>query len=983
MRRSLSFIIASCVVLCLVAPPADAQTTTGTLKGRVNYEGAALPGVTIILNSESLQGTSTAISTISGDFVFRGLPPGTYTVQFMLEGFKTLSYDVKISTAQTRELDVIMYPDRLEEEIEVTGRYETVSTGNQGASTMEQSTLEKLPVLRTPAQAVSLSGGTASTGPSGNATISGAMSYENLYTLNGVVLNENLRGQPFDMFIEDAVQETTVVTSGVSAEYGRFSGGLVNMVTKNGGNEFSGSFRANLTNDAWQDETPLSNEREDDINTVYEATVGGFLVRDRLWFFGAGRDRSTSNGAQIVTIGQPESAIPYQIGNEETRYEIKLTGSVTPSHRLTGSYLNIDEVQTNSSHDTPFDERHIVPSRSLPLEALAFQYTGILSENFFVEAQYSQREFSFVGSGGEDTSIEYGTRIWDFFEGGTYHAPFGCGSPCSDEERNNRNILAKGSWFLSTESMGSHDLVFGYDTFDDKLLSDNWQSASGYVVVPLVDQDYSVAGQPQFIAEPFGAYIIWGSVLEESKGNKYTTNSLYANDTWRVNDRVTVNLGLRWDENDGTDAAGVKVVDDSRISPRLGATWDVTGDGEWLVTASAGRYVMAISNSQADQGSAGGQPTWAGYFYNGPSINANDLPGATWYDRNAAGLAIMFDWFFNEYGGPSNGDLRAWAQIPGLTPVIDSSLGSPYGDEYTVGVTKRLGTRGVVRADYVRREYGDFYTEEIIPNRSVSDPIAGTLDLGVVRNENDLLSREYDAFVARIDYRVSDRISLGGNYTWSHARGNFDGETAGAGPVSSSVTQYQEYKDPSWNSPEGDLAIDQRHKFRAWAIWDAVSTSRHNLSLSLLQSFWSGSPYSATGTVNTIDFVGDPADLGYAGSPGNVTYFFSDRGEFLTDDLTRTDIALNYSFFANLFGTELEMFVQPEVINLFGEEGVIDVNTNVQTAVNSGSLETFNPFTETPVEGTHWRKGTSFGQPVDENDYQQPRTFRVSLGLRF
>ena len=91
-------------------------------------------------------------------------------------------------------------------------------------------------------------------GPSGAYTIAGAMSFESLYMVNGVTANENVRGQPttFNLYIEDAIQETVVATDGVSAEYGRFSGGLVNIITKSGGNSFHGSFRDTLNNDDWR-----------------------------------------------------------------------------------------------------------------------------------------------------------------------------------------------------------------------------------------------------------------------------------------------------------------------------------------------------------------------------------------------------------------------------------------------------------------------------------------------------------------------------------------------------------------------------------------------------------------------------------------------------------------------------------------------------------------------------------------------------------
>src|SRR4029077_8582777 len=91
-------------------------------------------------------------------------------------------------------------------------------------------------------------------GVNGN-TISGAMSYDNLYLVNGAVVNENLRGQPHQLYIEDAIQETTVLTGGVSAEFGRFTGVVVSAITKSGGNEFSGSVRDTIDNPSWTEKS--------------------------------------------------------------------------------------------------------------------------------------------------------------------------------------------------------------------------------------------------------------------------------------------------------------------------------------------------------------------------------------------------------------------------------------------------------------------------------------------------------------------------------------------------------------------------------------------------------------------------------------------------------------------------------------------------------------------------------------------------------
>ena len=150
--------------------------------------------------------------------------------------------------------------------------------------------------------------------------------------------------------------------------------------------------------------------------------------------------------------------------------------------------------------------------------------------------------------------------------------------------------------------------------------------------------------------------------------------------------------------------------------------------------------------------------------------------------------------------------------------------------------------------------------------------------------------------------------------------------------------------------------------------------------LSWLENYWSGTPYSADQLVSVSPYVENP---GYLNPPSTNTYYFSGRGAFTTDEIHRSDLSINYSFFANLFGTDLEVFIQPEVLNVFDEEAAVSVDDTVYSAYNDSNLESFDPFTETPVEGVHWRKGEDFGQAVTEDDYQTPRTFRVSLGIRF
>ncbi len=988
--------VLSVLLLAVLAavPPTEAQISTGELVGRVQDEsGASLPGVTITATSEKLQGSRVAVSDNNGNYKLPALPAGVYKVSYELEGFASAVREVKINVGEpTRSDPVTMKLSSVEEEIVVTGELETISKTRTGAATFEQGEIEKLPINRTLSSATSMAPGVHNTGPGGNITISGAMSFENLFLMNGVVMNENVRGQPFDLFIEDAIQETTVAASGVSAEYGRFTGGVVNAITKSGGNDFSGSFRVNLDNDDWVSRNSLSPERKDELNETYEATLGGYFWKDHLWFFTAGRDleRSENQTTRAVTN------IPFTRTDTETRLEGKLTLSPNPSHTFTGSYFEIDEAQNNRGSFT-FIDLDSLTNRTLPQEMIVGNYTGILTSNFFVEAQYSEREFAFVGSGALETDLINGTLMRRRGTSHRWHSPTFCGAGpprCPDEERNNDNFVVKGSYFLSTAGAGTHDLVFGYDTFDDIRFSINRQTGSDFTVWAsdiIVDANNNIYSQ--FLGTD--TWIGWWAVFNEdiAQPTSFKTNSLYVNDSWQLNDKWSFNVGVRYDENDGTNSAGVKTASDDKISPRLGLSYDVKGDGNLVVHASWGTYVAAIANSRADQTSNGGAIGRFIFPYGGPLVNTdpNCAAAGTCTSTDDA-LRIMFDWYLANGGITDVSNLPALAVpgtfgviIPGETQIIPNTIRSPATDEIAVGFTKRLGSKGLVRADLVLREWEDFYSNLTTTATGTVQTATGVEDLTLVGNYDDGLSREYVGLHTQFRYRVTDRLTLAGNYTYSELEGNFDGETGNSGPVPSGLNTYPEYSERSWTAPVGKLAADEEHRLRVWGVYDVIDTARNNLSVSLLQNFFSGNPYGAVGSVDTRPFVTNP---GYASPPSSVTYYFSAPDAFYTDDITRTDLAVNYAFSWNAFGREVEVFLQPEVLNLFNEDGVTGVFTGVARANSAsstcpGRCQPFNPFTETPVEGVNWAKRSGFGEPEDENDFQSPRTYRFSVGFRF
>jgi hypothetical protein len=470
------------VSLLLAATAAGQAIPTGTLTGSVTDGTAPLPGVTVSVTSPNLQGTRTATSTINGAYSLDLLPPGPYTVSFTLDGFQTVETTVKISGDLTSRVDaVVPRVTTVAEEVTVTGRYDTISTTSTSAATYESKLIQVLPVSRDVSSYVDLTPGTVrlSGDPWYQTQITGAAASENLNLINGATANDNYLGYLLPLFIEDAVQETTTSVSGVSAEYGRFTGGVVSTLTKSGGNEFHGSLRLNLTNPKWTAPTPLTIKRTDQTDTLWEGTLGGYILKDKLWVFLGGRTASQTTSLQT----SPPVSIPYDQTVRQDRYEGKLTLALSPNHRLIGSYIDVEETRENyGAIQFPAYDLVSVGTMRAPESIMVLNYSGVLSNTLSLEAQYSARKKAYQDFGSRYTDIERGTPVFDMLNNWVvYNSPLFCAvCPDPDDQRDNSDAYAKASLFISTEKAGSHDLRFGVDSFDDMWKMNNWQSGSSY-----------------------------------------------------------------------------------------------------------------------------------------------------------------------------------------------------------------------------------------------------------------------------------------------------------------------------------------------------------------------------------------------------------------------------------------------------------------------------------------------------------------------
>ena len=959
--------------LVLLAIPLLAATVavaqglpTGTIAGRVaETEGLALPGVTVTAKSPALQGTRTAVTNVNGDYVIPNLTPGEYVITFVMSGFQSVTRNVKVSASQQVPLSMRLSISAVAAEAMVVAQSETVSQTSQAATTYSTELTNKLPVARTILSSVVLSPGINTNGPNGNVTVSGAQSFDNVFTVNGVNIQDNIRGTPTGtLVIEDAIQETTTMTSGVSAEFGRFTGGVINAVTKQGGNAFSGSFRVTLNNDDWQSQSPIERTYTDKVVPTYEATLGGPIWKDRVWFFGAGRYQKNEYSGQTVA----PTNVSFPRTDKDTRYEGKLTITPFQNHTFTGSYTKGETEQANY-YFTPLpilETEGVLYDRSLPTDLTSINYNGVLTSNLFVEAQYAAKKFTFQDSGSRFNELVKGTYVLvaDAGYAQIFGAIFCAVCPGSAEKRDNEQYLVKGTYFLSTKGLGSHNIVFGYDNFSSTRLSNNWQSGSNW---SLSATSVQYDGTNLYPVIDGNSYLGYWPIPNLSQGSDMLTHSLFVNDTWRLNDRWSFNVGLRYDKNDAKDAAGVKTADDSAFSPRLAANWDIFGDGKLRVTASYATYVGQIQESIAGSGatSAGAPATYL-YYWDQDPINTNET--GPWLTT-----AEVLEKMYAAYGvtGLNMFPNRSadFASVPGVNLLIKETLDSPRTNEYVLGVGGTLGRNLVYRADFVRREYEKFYgTKRDMTTGQVTSTLGDVYDLGYLIN-TESPEREYTGLHSSLAYRAGN-LNLAANWTWSHMIGNLVGETGGSGPVPAGFENYPEYIDVSWNAPRGSLSQDQRHRVRLVGTYD-FRLGPVGITPGIVQSWDTGTPYGAVGNAHIRSYVTNP---GYVSPPANSTYYFTARDAYRTDDVYRTDLSLNLS--ANL--GPVEIFVQPQVLNLFNGDAVTTPNTSITT-----NIVRFNPFTEKPVEGVNWAKGSNFGKATSAAGYQIPRRWFVSMGVRF
>jgi hypothetical protein len=964
MKRSLAVAVQFTILMSSLAATLSAQgVQTGTLRGTItDQQGAAVPGATITISSPALQGLRTTVSDTAGNYSFVQLPPGDYTVKVEITSFAPLERTARVPLGGTIEQNVTLTLAGVTEQVSVVGQVPPPLTTPVVGLNIKHEEVEALATSRTLAGITTLSPGVNEATPNvGQVSINGAFAYDNNFMLNGVDVTDNIFGTPQNLFIEDAIEETQVLTSGISAEYGRFSGGVVNAITKSGGNTFSGSYRLNLTNPSWIQETPFEVSRgvshEDITNKIHEATFGGPIARDRLWFFSSARLANTSTAGTLS-----ESGFGYTTLNDNKRGEIKVTASPSTNHTIQAGYLNNASTVENTSGliDLILDPAGLI-TRSLPNWYTYGNYRGVLKNNLLVEAQYSERRFEFQGEGGTSTNI-LESPFYSGAVNGVYNAPYF--DATDPEQRNNRQFTGNVTSFI--DRGGRHEVKVGYEFFRSQNTGGNSQSSTNYVF----DADYATnaSGAPVYDAQGrFIPIFVPGETQLEHwipvRGAELNVNnhSLFAQDHWTINRNVSADAGVRFERVRSEATGNLIGVDTNTIVPRLALAYDVNGDGRWLLHTTYGHYAGRYSEAQIGKNSNVSNPDLTVGIYGGPAGQGRSFaPG--------------FD--------TSNYDV-VFGQFPTANVSMVDNLSAPITKEFTASAGGSLNRQAYAELTYIHRRTSNVIEDFIDLSNGTTHVVRDGLDVGtftnVVFRNRDFGHRDYDAMVLQGRYNLMNNLTLNGHWTVQlRNEGNFEGEAANQPAISSTIGDYPEAFSEARNYPTGRLSDFQRHRARIWAIYNVRAGRAGDFSVSGLWRYEGAQSYSLRATNQPLTDIQLARLAAYPDSPASQTIYFGGRGTELFNGYSGLDFSINYNI--PVF-RQFRPYFKFDLFNALNNDKLVSWNTTVRQ-------DPASPVDELGI-ATGYVKGAAFGTGTANTNYPQSligtglRGFRVAFGVRF
>lgn len=651
MKRKIAFLT---VLFLLASSIGFAQRTTQTtmINGTVtDDQGEFLPGVTVTATSPALM--LPQVSTVTKDkgfFRLAQLPIGTYKLVFTLDGFKTLQREGVILTfGTTTTLDIILEPTTIAETITVVGISPTVDKQKTALGiNLGLDFLRNIPANRDLGTVFNLAPGV--TGD----TTHGSSGRDNAYNLDGVNITDPVTGTPFVGIGYEIAEEYTIETSGHAAEYGSVRGGMLNVITKSGGNDISGEVNfyyrhKNLQSDNTKG-TPFEGQFVGfnyEVDTTFQ--LGGPLVKDKFWFFGNYTYRYQETFEEGYPYDKPQPT-PY---DRKWQYPfVKLSWQINPSMKLVGSW-NWSPFKRNHRGASKTQNEDTTWKQYSRANTFNVTYSYMISNNVIATAKGAAVLFDFdlMKKNDQPRFYDYTTRHYT-------------GSYGYDDlyKRYRYQALADLTYFVD-DFHGRHEFKTGFE------FEFSWDTRER-----IHNRLPNGAGPFVYTRNNGTPYRVYDYEDFKRHDQKYVYG-LFVQDRWNPTDRLTLNIGFRFDRQEGvipkqgenrTPVTVGGILYDPRvtksfkaliwntISPRLGVSYDLTGDGKTVLKASYGRFYIANILQ---------------WFV---TVNPNSYITRYYYLNSDWSLGRMYN--FSGTSGTS----------------MDPNIKSPYLDEIVVGIQREI-----------------------------------------------------------------------------------------------------------------------------------------------------------------------------------------------------------------------------------------------------------------------------------------------------
>lgn len=685
--------------VALVAMPAMAQVQYGSVSGTVlDNQGQALPGVVVTLEGPTMQGSRTAVTDTAGKFRFMPVPPGSdYIVKLELAGFNTIEKTgVTVNLGRDTAILGEMALSEFAETVTVTADRLVVDTTKSTVDmTVDWEFMDNLPVNRNFQTIMQFA---PSVRPGNNPYVAGGANSSNVYMIDGVDTGDP-RTQTWGTALNfDAIAEIQLQTAGFAAEYGRATGGILNLVTKSGGNKFSftgryvkqdADYSAKRGIDGETGRPKTGGGATDEARPI--ATLGGPILKDALWFYATYEERDNSRGfsrylsiqdkiAGTLTQGRTSYAGHYLSG--------KLTWQVNPSHSVIAHY-NEDPIELRPLRGGWYGSSYAESIEQYQFQGgdnSSLQWTGVLSPSFFMEAKYQLHK--------QELNVVPDTPAWNqqpyiynstyaYYRGGPYYL--------YESYRDRDGLLLTGNYYLDAGA-SSHQFKGGIEYLGLKPKTGNTYNSLGYY------RERVVGG----VTTPWYYDIYTNQAGATKKPQDYY--ALYFQDQWRMG-KLTLNLGLRAEQHEvfnNLDKSIVKFSFGDTIAPRLGFAYDLNGD---VIRGSAGRFYEMVSNYISD------------YF--------QETPGQNVFTRRVWNNTCTVDgrdiWTY-----PASCYNLSFSYEVGSSATLDPNLKPAYMDEFTLGYEKRLSSMYAAGINFTYRTQDrmiDWYDPEYTGYYYITDPI--------------------------------------------------------------------------------------------------------------------------------------------------------------------------------------------------------------------------------------------------------------------